>query len=439
MKNPRLSNQNPSGVPRSAIPAQVPGEEAAGLERGAPREPRQLRNGERERGDEERSPVPEAPARDRDHGRDGHGHGKRVGMDEGHEAGDRSRTGEEAADAPRVHVAGGILAPHRLPPEHPDHEDQRHAHEDRPLRQQHRDEDVPPAQLAGAEDRVVVPHPLQQPDQAAPRRVHFAEEQDEAEAAAEEDEERRGHGGQPVTRDQGRPPEDERDQREGQGHVHHEQRVAQRGAGAHEHGGHEVDEERIGQADPGQLGMLGREVRAVDEAVDHPEVERKVADVVVDPGVDGAVGALEHRALEEAPHEPHRGPGQQREGDRPAVGVAQAAEEHVAGDQGVGAEARALATERDRAPGRARPWRPGATEAPLNPIPDASTKPARPSRVNPSGAPAATRDGSGDSSSYRYVASVPPATATRTRSVLTAGGYNAVRAGRRPAYRILRR
>jgi len=59
-----------------------------------------------------------------------------------------------------------------------------------------------------------------------------------------------------------------------------------------------------------------------------------------------AVAALEHRALVEAPDQPHGGHGEQGEG---AVGVAHAADEHVAGDQGVGAEARALATEREDA------------------------------------------------------------------------------------------
>ncbi len=67
--------------------------------------------------------------------------------------------------------------------------------------------------------------------------------------------------------------------------------------GAHQHGGKEVDQKRIGKAHAGKSGIFRRKVVALGEAVDDLKMQRQVAQIVHHAGIN-AVRPLKDSAAE---------------------------------------------------------------------------------------------------------------------------------------------
>ena len=73
-------------------------------------------------------------------------------------------------------------------------------------------------------------------------------------------------------------------------------------AGAHQHGSKEIDQKGIGKTNAGKGGIFRRQVVALGKAVDDLKMQRQVAQIVSDPGIN-AVSALEHRSTKDHPQQ----------------------------------------------------------------------------------------------------------------------------------------
>src|SRR4029077_6429568 len=71
-------------------------------------------------------------------------------------------------------------------------------------------------------------------------------------------------------------------------------------ASAHQHGCEEIDQKRIGKANTGVSGVLRRKILSLGEAVDDLKMQRQVAKIVGDAGVDAVW------PLKDGPAEDHR-------------------------------------------------------------------------------------------------------------------------------------
>ena len=99
---------------------------------------------------------------------------------------------------------------------------------------------------------------------------------------------------------------DQAHQRQGQDHVlqpHGRDHVC---AAAHQHGGKEIDEKRIGKAHAGKSRILRRQVVALRKAVDDLKMQWQIAKIVGDAGKD-AVGMLKDGPAENHPQQNGQG------------------------------------------------------------------------------------------------------------------------------------
>src|SRR5207253_217572 len=95
-EDPGVPQPEADDVLLSAVPPDVPAEEAGGVQGGAGGGPSDLRERERQRGAEE--PLPRPPREEKRQAKAGrHHHREAVAVDEGQQARDRSRPGQPAA------------------------------------------------------------------------------------------------------------------------------------------------------------------------------------------------------------------------------------------------------------------------------------------------------------------------------------------------------
>ena len=281
--------------------------------------PEELRDGERDRNCEEREPCTPGPEHKAEHTCHPHRHHEAVGMHQRKTPRDYARRGHRS-DARGIVCRSPL--PHHPPPQHPDDHEQGQAEKKTALGGDHRGGHVAPLEMPGVHRVVVRQIPDVRDPTAARCGASISDNEQPADSAAEQDEERRLQRGHAVPCERRGPTMEENDQRNQQHDIFEGDCPFQGQAGAHQLRRNEVDEERIGQARARELRMLRRKISAGRESLDDVDVQRQIVPVDEEPRVD-AVGRLVHHGGED--HR-EREDEQQEEAEAPERGAIATAE-----------------------------------------------------------------------------------------------------------------